>query len=406
MALDVTAVRARFPGLAQEVNGKPLVYLDNGATSQKPDVVLQTMDDHYREDCSNVHRGVHVLSQRATTAMEAGRETVRRFLNARETSECVFVRGTTEGINLVANTFGQSLEPGDEILVTRMEHHSNIVPWQLLCERTGAILQVAEIDERGEIIMDDLTAKLSDRTRLVSVVHVSNALGTINPVEEIIELAHGVGARVLIDGAQAAVHMPVDVQALDCDLYVFSGHKTYGPTGIGVLYGKHELLAQLPPWEGGGDMIRSVSFEGTTYSEPPARFEAGTPNIAGIIGLGAALEFLMELGLDEIASHEADLLDYGHQRLREIEGLRLVGTARQKASILGFTMDCAHPHDIGTILDHEGVAIRAGHHCAQPVMDHFGVPATARASFGVYNTLEDVDRLVDALGTAQEIFGP
>ncbi|MEE2779327.1 MAG: cysteine desulfurase [Myxococcota bacterium] len=404
MALDITAVRARFPGLDQEVNGKPLVYLDNGATSQKPDVVLKAIADHYQEDCSNVHRGVHALSQRATTAMEAGRETVRRFLNARETSECIFVRGTTEGINLVANTLGQGLGAGDEILVTRMEHHSNIVPWQLLCERTGATLKVAEINERGEIIMEDLKAKLSERTRLVSVVHVSNSLGTVNPVEEITELAHGVGARVLLDGAQAAVHMPVDVQALDCDLYVFSGHKTYGPTGIGVLYGKHEFLAQLPPWEGGGDMIRSVSFEGTTYSEPPSRFEAGTPNIAGIIGLGAALEFLMELGLDEVSRYEAELLAYGHERLREIDGLHLVGTAREKASILGFTMDCAHPHDIGTILDQEGVAVRAGHHCCQPAMEHFGVPATARASLGLYNTREDIDRLVSALQTVLRLF--
>ena len=403
--MSVSDLRARFPGLDQEVNGKPLVYLDNGATVHKPDVVLDAIRRFYEQDCANVHRGVHTLSQRATQVLEDARASAARFLNAPTPEECVFVRGTTEGINLVANTFGQTLQAGDEILVTRMEHHSNIVPWQLLCDRIGAKLVVADIDERGALDMDDLRSKLNPRTRLVSVVHVSNALGTVNPVREIVELAHAEGARVLLDGAQAAVHMPVDVQDLDCDLYVFSGHKVYGPTGIGILYGKADFLAELPPWEGGGDMIRAVSFDGTTYAEPPSRFEAGTPNIAGAYGLGAALEFLMEVGLDAISAHEAELLSYGTEALSSVAGLRLVGTAPDKASVLSFTMDAAHPHDIGTLLDQQGIAVRSGHHCAQPAMDFFGVSSTARASLALYNTRADLDRLVEGLETVNRLMG-
>jgi cysteine desulfurase/selenocysteine lyase len=354
-----------------------------------------------------VHRGVHTLSQRATARQEQARSTARRFLGAAHDRECLFVRGTTEGINLVAHAWGRAnLGPGDEVLITAMEHHSGIVPWQIVCEATGATLKVAEFDDDGVLDMDDYRSKLSARTKMVSAVHVSNALGTVNPVAEMIRAAHDAGALVLLDGAQAAPHQPVDVVALDVDFYVFSGHKVYGPTGIGILYGKEALLDAMPPWEGGGDMIRTVTFEKTTYAPIPSKFEAGTPNIAGAIGLGAALEFLLDIGLDAVAEHEAGILDYAIENLEGIDGLRRIGTAPDRAGLVGFVLDWAHPHDVGTILDHEGVAIRAGHHCAQPVMDRFGVPATARASFGLYNTTDDVDRLMAALGTVKEIFSP
>jgi cysteine desulfurase/selenocysteine lyase len=401
------AIRDRFPALDQQINGHPLVYLDNGATTLKPDCVIEAIGSVYARDCANVHRGVHTLSQRATVRQEQARSTAQRFLGAAHDRECIFVRGTTEGINLVAHTWGRTnLGPGDEVLITAMEHHSGIVPWQIVCQATGATLKVAAIDDDGALDMDDYGRKLSERTKMVSAVHVSNALGTVNPVAEMIHAAHDVGAVVLLDGAQAAPHQPVDVVALDVDFYVFSGHKVYGPTGIGILYGKEALLDAMPPWEGGGDMIRTVTFEKTTYAPIPSKFEAGTPNIAGAIGLGAALDFLLDIGLDAISQYEAGLLDYAIERLDGIDGLRRIGTAKNRAGLVGFVLDWAHPHDVGTILDHEGVAIRAGHHCAQPVMDHFGVPATARASFGVYNTTDDVDRLVAALGTVREIFAP
>jgi len=400
-------IRERFPALDQLIGGHPLVYLDNGATTLKPDCVIEAITSVYAQDCANVHRGVHTLSQRATARQEAARVSAQRFLNAPQAHECIFVRGTTEGINLVAHTWGrENLGPGDEVLITAMEHHSNIVPWQIVCAATGASLQVADIDDDGALDLDDFRKKLSSKTKLVSAVHVSNALGTVNPVEEMISLAHEAGALVLLDGAQSAPHQPVDVQALDVDFFIFSGHKVYGPTGIGVLYGKESLLNAMPPWEGGGDMIRTVTFEETTYAGLPSKFEAGTPNIAGAIGLGAALEFLMELGLETIAAHEADLLEYATALLDQIPGLRRIGTAPQRAGLVGFVLDWAHPHDVGTILDHEGVAIRAGHHCAQPVMDYFGVPATSRASFGLYNTRDDVDRLISGLQTVKEIFAP
>ncbi len=401
------ALRGQFPALNQEIGGHPLVYLDNGATTLKPDCVIESITSVYARDCANVHRGVHTLSQRATQRQEEARVTAQRFLNAPEARECIFVRGTTEGINLVANTWGRAnLGPGDEVLITAMEHHSNIVPWQMVCEATGATLKVADIDDDGALVMDDYRAKLSSKTKLVSAIHVSNALGTVNPVEEMIRLAHDAGALVLLDGAQSAPHQPVDVQALDVDFFVFSGHKVYGPTGVGILYGRESLLDAMPPWEGGGDMIRTVTFEETTYAGLPSKFEAGTPNIAGAIGLGTAMEFLMDLGLAKVAEHEADLLRYATERLDSIDGLRRIGTAQDRAGLVGFVLDWAHPHDVGTILDHEGIAIRAGHHCAQPVMDRFQVPATARASFGVYNTREDIDRLVAALHSVKEIFAP
>jgi len=401
------AIRHQFPALDQLVGGHPLVYLDNGATTLKPTSVIEAVTSIYARDCANVHRGVHTLSQRATARQEAARESARRFLNATHARECLFVRGTTEGINLVANSWGRAnLGQGDEVLITAMEHHSNIVPWQMVTEATGATLRVAAIDETGALDMADFEKKLGPQTKLVSAVHVSNALGTVNPVDEMIRLAHDAGALVLLDGAQSAPHQAVDVVALDVDFFVFSGHKVYGPTGVGVLYGKESLLDAMAPWEGGGDMIRTVTFEETTYAGLPSKFEAGTPHIAGAVGLGAALELLMELGLDTVAAHEAELLDYATERLDAIEGLRRIGTAPERAGLVGFVLDWAHPHDVGTILDHEGIAIRAGHHCAQPVMDHFGVPATARASFGIYNTRDDVDRLVAALTTVKEIFAP
>lgn len=404
-AFDVERIRADFPALRQTVHGRPLVYLDNAASAQKPSRVIETVRRYYTDDYANVHRGLHYLSERASDAFEAARGKVRAFLNAREDREIVFVRGTTEAINLVASSFGQAhLKAGDEILITEMEHHSNIVPWQLLGERLGTVLKVAPVNDAGELLMDEFERLLGPRTRLVAVTHVSNALGTINPVERIIELAHARGARVLIDGAQSAPHAAVDVQALDCDFYAFSGHKLYGPTGIGALYGKRELLESMPPYQGGGEMIREVSFTRTTYAELPFKFEAGTPHIVGAIGLGAAIDYLREIGLDTVARHESELLDYATPRLREIPGLRLVGTAARKAGIASFLLDGVHTHDVGTILDRHGVAVRAGHHCTMPLMTRFGVSGTTRASFALYNTRAEIDVLVEAIRQAQELF--
>jgi cysteine desulfurase/selenocysteine lyase len=406
VALDVERIRKDFPILHQEVHGRPLVYLDSAATSQKPQVVLDALAEYYARDNANVHRGVHQLSERATEAYEGARARIQRFLNAAHPREIVFVRGTTEGINLVAQTYGRrTVGPGDEVIITALEHHSNIVPWQMLCEETGATLRVVPIDDAGEVDLDAYERLLGERTRLVAVAHVSNALGTIVPVKRMIEAAHHHGIAVLVDGAQAAPHMRVDVRDLDCDFYTFSGHKTYGPTGIGVLYGKTALLETMPPYQGGGDMIKSVSFEKTVYNDLPYKFEAGTPNIAGAIGLGAALEYLDDLGLDRVAAHEQALLVHGTERLTALPGLRLVGTAREKASVLSFLVDGVHAHDVGSILDREGIAVRTGHHCAMPVMTRFGIAATARASLAVYNTREDIDALVEALAKVREIFG-
>jgi cysteine desulfurase/selenocysteine lyase len=402
---QVERVRRDFPILHQTVRGKPLVYLDNGATSQKPEAVIEAVAGYYRSYNANVHRGVHYLSQLATDAYERSRKRVAAFLNARSAREIVFVRGATEGINLVAQTYGrQCLKAGDEILLTELEHHSNIVPWQILCEQTGAVLRVASINDVGEVDMAHFESLLGQRTRLVAVGHMSNALGTINPVRRIVQLAHAVGAKVLVDGAQAVAHLPVDVQALDCDFYVMSGHKVYGPTGIGALYGKLALLESMPPYQAGGDMIRAVTFEKSLYGDVPYKFEAGTPHIAGAVGLGTALDYFCDLGIEAVARHEQELLDYATEAAGTVKGLRVIGTAREKGAILSFVLDRAHPHDIGTIMDHEGVAIRAGHHCAMPVMQHFRVPATARASFACYNTREEVDRLIQAIERVRELF--
>jgi len=395
-----------FPILSRPVRGKRLVYLDNGATTHKPDAVVEAERLFYRESNANIHRGVHWLSQHATDLYEQARGRVQRLLNAARADEIVFTRGTTESINLVAFSWGRAnLAAGDEIVLTGMEHHSNIVPWQLLCEQTGAVLKVVPLTDRGELQLDVYESLLGPRTRLVSVVHVSNALGTVNPVARMIERAHAVGARVLVDGAQAVAHQPVDVQALGCDFYAFSGHKLYGPTGTGALYARHELLAAMPPWQGGGDMIRTVSFERSTWADAPQRFEAGTPNIAGAVGLAAAIDYVLAIGLDRIAAHEHRLLVHATEAVQRIPGLRLLGTAREKAGILSFLVDGIHPHDLGTILDAEGVAIRAGHHCAMPVMTRFGIPGTARASFALYNDERDVAALVAAIGKAQQMFG-
>lgn len=403
--LDVARVRADFPILRQLVHGKPLVYLDNAATTQKPLAVIEALDCYYRLDNANIHRSVHTLSERATAAYEGARETVRRFIGARSTKEIVFVRGATEAINLVAQTWGRAnVKAGDEILLSEMEHHSNIVPWQMLCQQVGATLKVIPINDAGELQLDKLDALLTARTRLVGITHCSNALGTINPVHGIIKKAHAAGAVVLVDGAQAVAHMPVDVQALDCDFYVFSSHKLYGPTGTGVLYGKESLLEAMPPWHGGGEMIKYVTFEKTMYNDLPAKFEAGTPHIAGGIGLGAAIDYVTQIGLDTIGAHEHDLLVYATQRTVEISELRIIGTARAKSGILSFDLGRIHPHDIGTMLDHQGIAIRTGHHCAMPVMQHYGVPATARASFALYNTRADVDALVVGIRKVIEAF--
>ena len=402
---EVERIRRDFPILHQEVHGKPLVYLDNAATSQKPRQVIAALDHYYSADNANIHRGVHTLSERATAAYEGGRDKVKEFLNAADRREIVFVRGATEAINLVAQSFARPrLKPGDEILITEMEHHSNIVPWQMVCEQTGATLKVVPINEAGELLLDDFHRLLSVRTKLVAVVHVSNALGTINSVEEIIVAAHAQGVPVLLDGAQAVPHVAVDVQALDCDFYVFSGHKLYAPTGIGALYGKAALLEAMCPYQGGGDMIRSVTFAKTEYNALPYKFEAGTPHIAGGIGLGAAIDYVSNIGLQAIAAWEDELLRYASSRVLEIPGVRLIGTASHKTGILSFVMDGVHPHDIGTILDHEGVAIRTGHHCAMPVMDHFAVPATARASLALYNTRDDIERLLAAIIKVKEVF--
>jgi cysteine desulfurase/selenocysteine lyase len=404
--IDIPKLRADFPILDQCIHGKPLVYLDNAASTHKPRQVIECISRVYQEDYSNVHRGVHTLSQRCTDLYEGAREKVQKFLNARHSHEIIFVRGTTEAINLVAQSYGRSqFGAGDEIIITAMEHHSNIVPWQMLCEQTGAVLRVAPIDESGTLLMDEFKALLSARTRLVAVIHMSNALGTINPVKDIIEMAHAVGVPVLVDGAQSAPHMTVDVQALDCDFFAFSGHKIYGPSGIGVLYGKESLLKAMPPYQGGGDMIRRVSFERTEYNVLPYKFEAGTPNIADAIGLGAAIDYVGNIGLSAMAEHESRLLEYATRRVEAIPGLKIMGTASHKGGILAFTLGRIHPHDIGTILDHLGIAIRAGHHCAMPLMDFFGVPATARASFGLYNTVEEVDVLVDGIKQVIEVFG-
>ena len=404
--LDVEALRREFPVLSRVIHGRPLCYLDSAASSQRPQFVIDAISRYYETSHANVHRGVHKLSQEATDLFEGARETLRRFINARSTREIIFVRGTTEAINLVAQSYARPrLQPGDEILISWLEHHANIVPWQMACEQTGAVLKVIPITRRGEVDFEAFVSLLSDRTRLLALSHVSNALGTIVPVERFIREARRRGIPVLLDGAQAAPHMPVDMQALDCDFYCFSGHKMCGPTGIGVLYGRESLLAAMPPWQGGGDMILAVSFKGTIYNELPYKFEAGTPHIAGAIGLGAAVDYLESIGLERIAATEQDLLEYATQRLTGIPGLTLVGTAPAKAAVVSFTIDGVHPHDLGTILDHEGVAIRTGHHCAMPVMEFFGLPATARASFAFYNTRPEVDRLVDALQVAREMLG-
>jgi cysteine desulfurase/selenocysteine lyase len=405
-ALDVATRRADFPLLATRVHGKPLVYLDNAATSQKPRAVIEAITRYYETSNANVHRGVYWLSEHATAAYEGAREKARAFLNAREAREIIFVRSTTEGINLVASSFGRTnLVAGDEVLISAMEHHSNIVPWQLICEERGATLRVIPMSPAGELSLEEIERRLTERTKIVALVHVSNSLGTINPVREVVALAHAKGIPVLVDGAQAAPHMPVDVQALDCDFYTVSGHKMFGPTGIGVLYGKAARLEAMPPYQGGGDMIRSVTFAKTTFADIPAKFEAGTPHIAGAIGLGAAIDYLSRLDWELVAQHERDLLGYASARLQEVPGVRLVGTAAHKASVISFVVAGVHAHDVGTIVDQQGVAIRTGHHCTQPVMDFFGVPATARASFAFYNTREDADALVTALGNVRQVFG-
>jgi cysteine desulfurase/selenocysteine lyase len=404
--LDAERVRKDFPILERTINGRPLVYLDSGASSQRPLPVLRAVEDYETHSHANVHRGVHALSQAATEAFEGARERVRRFINARSTKEIIFVRGTTEGINLVAQSYARTrFKPGDEILITGLEHHANIVPWQMVCEQTGCTLKVAPIDRRGELVFDGYLKLLSPRTKLVAVAHVSNALGTVLPVKRIVDAAHAHGAVVLIDGAQAVPHSAVDVRALGCDFYTFSSHKIYGPTGIGVLYGRQELLEAMPPWQGGGDMILSVSFEKTTYNELPYKFEAGTPNISGAVGMAAAMDYIEDLGIDKIAAHEQRLLQLATTELERIPGIEIIGTAAHKAAVLSFTMQGVHPHDLGTILDTEGIAVRTGHHCAQPVMTFFGIPATARASFGVYNTERDVASLVAGLEKVREVFG-
>jgi cysteine desulfurase/selenocysteine lyase len=403
--LDVARIREDFPILRQTIHGKPLVYLDNAASAQKPQAVIDAIAHLYSADYSNIHRGVHQLSERSTMQYEEGRAKVQRFLHAADAREIVFVRGATEGINLVAQTYGRThVGPGDEILISAMEHHSNIVPWQILCEEKGAFLRVAPINDRGELMLDEFERLLSRRTKLVAIAHVSNALGTINPIRRVIELAHRNGVPVLIDAAQSAPHMPVNVRELDCDFLVFSGHKMYGPTGVGVLYGKAALLEGMPPYQGGGDMISSVTFEKTTYNSLPYKFEAGTPNIEGVIGLAAAIDYVNNAGMDNIARYESELLAYGTERLSRVPGLRLIGTASEKAAVLSFVLDGVHPHDVGTILDRQGIAVRTGHHCAQPVMDRFGIPATTRASLAFYNTREEIDSLVAGLEKVREVF--
>jgi len=403
---DVEKVRRDFPILNAKVHGKPLVYLDNGATSQKPQVVIDALNEYYRTENSNIHRGVHYLSELATNAYENAREKLCRFLNAKQTQEIVFVRGTTEAINLVAQSYGRAfLKAGDEIIISAMEHHSNIVPWQMLCEQVGARLRVIPINHHGELVLEEYRELLNERTKFVAVTHVSNALGTVVPVKEVVNLAHERGVPILIDGAQAVPHMKVDVRELGCDFYAFSGHKLFGPTGVGVLYGRSELLDAMPPYQGGGDMISLVTFEKTHYNVLPYKFEAGTPHIAGGIGLGAAIDYLNGLNWEQVVAHEQDLLRYATDALTEVEGLRIIGTAKEKAGVLSFVLDHVHAHDVGTILDQEGIAVRAGHHCAMPVMQRFGVPATTRASFAFYNSRADIDALACAMGRVLKVFG-
>ncbi len=403
---DVAKIRAEFPILTQTVNGKPLVYLDNAATSHKPQCVIDTINHFYAAHNSNVHRGVHYLSQLATRELEGARDIVKKFLNAASDKEVIFTKGTTDGINLVAQSYGRKfIKQGDEIIISAIEHHANIVPWQMLCEQTGAVLRVIPINDDGELLMEEYEKILNPKTKFVSVNYVSNALGTINPIKRIIELAHAQDVPVLIDGAQSAPHLKVDVRELDCDFYAFSGHKVCGPTGIGILYGKQHWLEQMPPVQGGGDMIKVVTFEKTTYNDLPYKLEAGTPHIEGGIGLGRAIQYLESIGLDNIAAYEHELLEYATELIGSIKGVRIIGTAREKASVLSFVLDDVHPHDVGTILDQEGIAIRAGHHCAQPIMQRFGVPATARASFAFYNTKEEIDALANAIHKVIEVFG-
>ena len=398
---DVQKVRADFPILSQKVNGKPLVYFDNGATSQKPQVVIDAISKYYSEINANIHRGVHTLSQLATDAYEVSRNTIQNHLNAKHNHEIIFTSGTTFGINLVANGFASLLKAGDEVMVSALEHHSNIVPWQFLCEKTGAKLVVIPMNEKGELVISEFNKLLSEKTKIVTVNHISNALGTVNPIEYIIEKAHGVGAAVLIDGAQATPHLRPNVQALDCDFYVFSGHKVCGPTGVGILYGKEEWLRKLPPYQGGGEMIAEVTFEKTTYADLPHKFEAGTPNIEGGIVLGTAIDYMNAIGFDNIAVYEQELLEYGTKRLQEIEGLTIFGTSENKASVISFNIEGIHPYDIGTIIDKLGIAVRTGHHCAQPIMNFFNIPGTIRASFAFYNTKEEIDIFVEAVKKAQ-----
>lgn len=399
--INIQKIRTDFPILSQKVNGKPLVYFDNGATAQKPQVVIDAIEKYYSEINANIHRGVHTLSQLATDAYEASRNTIQNHLNAKHNHEIIFTSGTTFGINLVANGFASLLKAGDEVMVSVLEHHSNIVPWQFLCEKTGAKLVVIPMNEKGELVMSDFDQLLSEKTKVVAVNHISNALGTINPIEYIIEKAHGVGAAVLIDGAQATPHLRPDVQALNCDFYVFSGHKVCGPTGVGVLYGKEEWLRKLPPYQGGGEMIAEVTFEKTTYADLPHKFEAGTPNIVGGIALGTALDYMNGIGFDNIAAYEQELLDYGTKRLLELDGITIYGTGDKKASVISFNLEGIHPYDIGTIIDKLGIAVRTGHHCAQPIMNFFGIPGTIRASFAFYNTKEEIDIFVEAVKKAQ-----
>jgi cysteine desulfurase/selenocysteine lyase len=403
---DVAHVRRDFPILSRSVHGKPLVYLDNGATSQKPQAVIEALSRYYREENSNIHRGVHFLSERATAAYEEARQKIQAFINAAHKEEIIFVRGTTEAVNLVAQSYGRStLKAGDEIIISAMEHHSNIVPWQMLRDQTGARLRVIPINHDGELVLDEYRRLLNDKTKIVSVTHVSNALGTVAPVHEIVAQAHERGIPVMLDGAQAVPHLKVDVQELGCDFYAFSGHKMFGPTGVGVLYGRRELLDKMPPYQGGGDMISLVTFEKTHYNVLPYKFEAGTPNIAGGIGLGAAVDYLQRLAWGQVVAHEEDLLAYATEKLAVIDGLRIIGTAKEKVGVLSFVFDKIHAHDVGTILDQEGVAVRAGHHCAMPVMQRFGVPATTRASFAFYNTRDEIDVLANAIQSVLKVFG-
>ena len=398
---DIEAIRSEFPILSETINDHQLVYLDNGATSQKPKVVLDVIDQYYREENANIHRGVHTLSQNATAAYEASREKLQRFINAEHLSEVIFTKGTTDGINLVANGFTNLIDASSEVLISAMEHHSNIVPWQMLCERTGAKLKVMPMTDQGEIDLPKALNLITERTAIIAMVHVSNTLGTVNPIETIIETAKGYNIPVLLDGAQAVPHQSVDVQALDCDFYTFSAHKMFGPTGIGVLYGKQEWLSKLPPYQGGGDMIKTVTFEKTEYNVLPFKFEAGTPNIVGGIAMGAAVDYIQKIGYDFIGRHEKALLDYATEKLQQIDGLRIIGVAKNKAAVVSFVVDGTHPYDMGMILDKLGIAVRTGHHCTQPIMDYFGVPGTVRASFAFYNTFEEVDKLVAAVERAR-----